>query len=138
MNAAKKDNVVDLGEYRKKILKVVHEGIPAAKDIGLYVLKGKRCYPVDDILDWARAFEVDSEKGVVKRSALKMRDGTPVLVSTVFLGINHRFGPGKPLLFETLIFGGPHDQDMWRYSTWGEAEKGHDRVTARLRLEDLR
>jgi FKBP-type peptidyl-prolyl cis-trans isomerase 2 len=52
-------------------------------------------------------------------------------ISTVFLGINHGFG-GKDLWFETMIFGGFHDDDgelyQERYETWQEAEEGHLRA----------
>jgi hypothetical protein len=41
-----------------------------------------------------------------------------------------RGGDGKPVLFETLVFGGPLDGDMWRYCTWTEAEAGHASVVA--------
>lgn len=51
-------------------------------------------------------------------------DGT-VRVSTVFLGINHNFGDGPPILFETMIFGGKHDQYQDRYATYAEAVAGH-------------
>jgi hypothetical protein len=52
--------------------------------------------------------------------------GSTIWVSTVFLGIDHRFGgEGPPLLFETMIFGGPHDQSQYRCSTWQEAEHMH-------------
>lgn len=49
-------------------------------------------------------------------------------VSTVFLGLNHSFSSfsGTPLLFETMIFGGPKQtQGFARYSTWEKAEAGH-------------
>jgi hypothetical protein len=47
-------------------------------------------------------------------------------VSTVFMGIDHNFTRGgPPLLFETMIFGGPEDGFQARYSTWDEAEAGH-------------
>lgn len=47
-------------------------------------------------------------------------------VSTVFIGLDHRFlGEGDPLVFETLIFGGEHDGEMWRCSTWAQAEQQH-------------
>lgn len=46
-------------------------------------------------------------------------------VSTVFLGLDHQFGEGPPVLFETMIFGGPLDQEQWRYHTWEEAVAGH-------------
>jgi hypothetical protein len=55
-----------------------------------------------------------------------------VQISTVFLRINHAysFGPrdARPLLFETMIFGGEHDGYGERYSTWDEAEAGHQRA----------
>lgn len=57
-----------------------------------------------------------------------------VLVSTVWLGSNHRFGPGPPLIFETLVFGGDHDGDMDRYSTLPEAIEGHARICADARI----
>lgn len=50
-------------------------------------------------------------------------------VSTVFLGLDHNYAiDGEPLLFETLVFGGPLDGEMDRYSTWAEAERGHERM----------
>ena len=49
-----------------------------------------------------------------------------VTVSTVFLGLDHQYGEGPPLLFETLVFGGFLDGEMWRCSTWEEALAQHD------------
>lgn len=50
-------------------------------------------------------------------------------VSTVFLGINHAFGDGPPVLFETLVFA-PDDSaidgEMERYCTRDEAIVGHN------------
>jgi len=46
-------------------------------------------------------------------------------VSTVFLGLDHSFGSGPPILFETWIQGGPLNDRMERYTTWGEAVAGH-------------
>jgi hypothetical protein len=52
-----------------------------------------------------------------------------VRISTVFLGIDHNhLRQGPPILFETMIFGGPYDQYMDRYCTWAEAEAGHARA----------
>lgn len=58
-------------------------------------------------------------------------------VSTVFLGLNHRYRPdGPPLLFETMVFGVDDDADvMWRWSTWDQALAGHDQVVAAVRAE---
>lgn len=51
-----------------------------------------------------------------------------VHVSTVLLVINHQFGNGPPLIFETMVFGGNLDQDQYRYSTLEEAKEGHARA----------
>ena len=49
-----------------------------------------------------------------------------ICVSTVFLVIDHSHGFGPPLLFETMIFGGKHDQDQWRYTSRADAIAGHE------------
>lgn len=51
-------------------------------------------------------------------------------VSTVFLGLDHNWGDGRPLIFETMVFGGKYDQECERYSTEAEAVAGHARWVA--------
>jgi len=52
-------------------------------------------------------------------------------VSTIFLGINHNYSrQGPPILFETMIFGGPLDGDMWRCATYTQAEAQHNAAVA--------
>lgn len=47
-------------------------------------------------------------------------------VSTVFLGLDHRFGgEGPPILFETMIFGGKLDQYQERCCTYAQAIEMH-------------
>ena len=58
-----------------------------------------------------------------------------VHVSTAFLGVDHSFGNGPPLLFETMIFGGVYDRHQKLYSTKAEALEGHARTVALLREE---
>lgn len=48
-----------------------------------------------------------------------------VRVSTVFLGLDVNYGHGTPVVYETMIFGGKHDQYQERYSTRAEAMEGH-------------
>jgi hypothetical protein len=48
-----------------------------------------------------------------------------VRVSTVFLGLDHSFCGGPPLLWETMVFGGEHDGYQERYHTREEAIEGH-------------
>lgn len=53
-------------------------------------------------------------------------------VSTVFIGLDHSWGNGPPILFETMVFRGGHGEECERYCTWQEAEEGHRRVCASL------
>ena len=53
-------------------------------------------------------------------------------VSTVFLGVDHQWGDGPPLLFETMIFGGRYDGHQWRWSTRQAAIDGHTAVVKAL------
>jgi|JI8StandDraft_1071087.scaffolds.fasta_scaffold00207_43 hypothetical protein len=48
-------------------------------------------------------------------------------ISTVFLCIDHSYGVGEPLFFETMVFkrGSWRDLDMQRYSTYTQAVEGH-------------
>lgn len=56
-----------------------------------------------------------------------------VRVSTVFLGLDHSYGDGPPLLFETMVFGGPLDQEQDRCATWEDAEQMHEKLVVRAR-----
>jgi len=88
-----------------------------------YILKGKRVVKETDLLKWAGWFET-AKRHVANDSIEKIR------VSTVFLGMDHNWGEGKPLLFETMIFEGKHDGYQERYSTWEEAEVGHKKAVS--------
>lgn len=47
-------------------------------------------------------------------------------ISTVFLGLDHNWGFREdPVLFESMVFGGKHDELQTRYCTYDEAMKGH-------------
>lgn len=73
------------------------------------------------------AYPAETDFGTVKRVGDDTVDGQRV--STVFLHFDHNWGSNEaPVLFETMIFGGPYDSDMWRYSTWNEAKEGHDKI----------
>lgn len=55
-------------------------------------------------------------------------------VSTVWLGINHRFsGDGPPLIFETLAAHPDHGEITRRYSTAEEALAGHNALVEEIR-----
>jgi hypothetical protein len=60
-----------------------------------------------------------------------------VQISTVWVGLDYNFsGVGPPLIFETMIFGGPLDQEQWRYSTEQEAREGHKRAVELVQLQE--
>jgi hypothetical protein len=83
-----------------------------------YILDGKTPRPTADLMEWARWIET-ADRHIASDEVNGAR------VSTVFLGLDHSFGQGDPLLFETMIFGGPHDQYQDRCSTWEQAEVMH-------------
>jgi len=85
-----------------------------------YILKDKE--PVKATLEEFGKFMVDADR-VVARAEIG-----ETVVSTVFLGIDHNFLGGSPLLFETMIFGGEHDQYQDRCSTYEEALKMHKKA----------
>lgn len=61
-----------------------------------------------------------------------------VRVSTVWLGMDHQWGDGPPLIFETMVFEGPHDEQMWRWSTEMEALAGHAEIASAVLRAPLR
>ena len=103
--------------------------------IKYYILDGKTVRPEPDLLKWAEAFETADRLVRLDRATVRVA-GKPVVfvdVSTVFLGFDHQIGEGPPLLFETMVFGGPLDQESDRCSTWEDAEKMHEKMMERVR-----
>lgn len=58
-------------------------------------------------------------------------------VSTVWLGLDHNWGDGPPLIFETMVFGYGDDEYQWRYSTKEDAAAGHAEVLAAVQAGTL-
>lgn len=84
-----------------------------------------------NVLQWASWFE--SHDRAVDYTDIKVarKRENNVYVSTVFLGIDHNFArSGDPVLFETMIFGGPNDGYQDRYTTRRDALKGHKKAVA--------
>lgn len=89
--------------------------------------------PIDDILTWGAWFE-SADRTLARETV------GPAEVSTVFLSLNHQWGDGPPILFETLVFVPDDDGDwygvegsMRRYETREQALAGHAEVVAFLR-----
>lgn len=86
-----------------------------------------------DLMEWAKGFERKDKWQV--RETIHTEQG-PVDVSTVFLGLNHAFrDTDPPLIYETMIFGGEHDYEQWRYSTRAEAIEGHEEAKALVKKD---
>ena len=96
-----------------------------------------------ELMEWAQKFEDDE----YKRVALDITNAG-IRVSTVWLGLNHRFDEGPPLIYESMAFNDqdthtfqlapnlpsrefPADLDQERYSTLEEALEGHARMVAK-------
>ena len=58
------------------------------------------------------------------------------IVSTTFLGLDHSYGVGDPVLFETMVFGGKLDQEQVRYTSWEDAKKGHKKMLEKVRATE--
>lgn len=87
-----------------------------------------------DLMTWARWLEEDRD---CHRVGLDIVNGWRV--STVFLGLDHRFGDyGPPIVFETMVFKEEDQasQYMRQYCTWDEAKKGHDETVEMAKVEN--
>lgn len=77
-----------------------------------------------DLIKWSMWFESAYDKRHVGDDEID-----DVRISTVFLGIDHNYSDdGPPILFETIIFGGEHDEFQKRYATRELALDGHQRT----------
>jgi len=94
----------------------------------------------EQVLAWGKDFNDDAR-------FLAQDEIEGMMVSTIFLGIDHAFGHGPPILFETMWFsagtrtftfaGKEHEAhealDQRRYATWDEAMAGHAELVAEAR-----
>lgn len=87
------------------------------------------------MMQWAKRLEGDKDMKRVAETTLP----SGFWVSTVWLGIDHSFGDGPPIIFETMVFRTNadgkvesfSDLDSDRYSTEAEALAGHARMVER-------
>jgi hypothetical protein len=86
-----------------------------------YILdENRKPLPVNDVTEWARQFEKTDR--VIRKSVIGK-----FTVSTVFLGLDHSFYGGPPLLYESMVFNSS-DDFMRRYATEKEAVEGHEQI----------
>lgn len=93
-----------------------------------YILVGRQVVSCSDLMTWAHWFETADRR-------VKLTEQGDVVVSTVFLGLDHGYlgsDDRLPVVFETMVFAADHGDDMERYCTWDEAEAGHARWVAKV------
>jgi hypothetical protein len=111
------------GEAARYATSYIHSGAWQVSEH--YILDGHKVMPCD-LMTWARWFEKNDRRVAEDQIG-------DVWVSTVFLGLDHSFADSKPVLFETMIFGGEHDLYLTRCETWEEAEAMHAKAVALVR-----
>lgn len=116
-----------------------------------YILQDGQPVLCDDLLEWARWYEDarlsraravrqtrvwadGSTEDLSATGEAQREDNAACMVSTVFLALDHNFsGYGPPVLWETMVFGGPQiDEWQERYSSRADAEEGHREMVARV------
>lgn len=92
--------------------------------------------------EWSRLCVQETwREGVDSYTRVKDTDLGSYVVSTVWLGINERFGEGPPLIFATMVLG-DDSRYVWvaeefdqtrRYATEAEALAGHEEMCLLIR-----
>lgn len=84
------------------------------------------------LLEWAAQLENDDVRRIGSDHI------GPYFISTVFLGLDHNYGGGEPLLFETMIFSDDNEpgasEYCYRYHDIDEARTGHRAAVEEVKL----
>lgn len=86
--------------------------------IGQYILVGRTPVLCNDMIQWGMWMQ-NTDRHIAQTYI------NGIHISTIFLGLDSGYGDDRPVLFETMVFGGSLDEAMNRYRTWEEAEEGH-------------
>ena len=80
-----------------------------------------------EFMEWAEQFKKMSHADT-RHVGNDMINGHHV--STVWLGLDHNYYGGPPLIFETMVFHGYSCDDIYmdRYTTWEQAVEGHKKA----------
>lgn len=115
------------GEVPEELRPWFEDRNPFEDLISYYILVESKIKKVDQ-QEWSKWFS---------NLELRVVDSTPIndlpnypngdRISTVFLGLTHGKDPitGLPFLFESMVFGGQYDNCGWRYTSLGDAKRGH-------------
>jgi hypothetical protein len=98
-------------------------------ELSHYILDADNHVIKVDLITWAKWFE-----NFTNRTVAYTEITSECYVSTVFVGINLSFVVDRPpLVFETMIFGGPLNQYQWRYASYDDAQTGHAAAVRKAR-----
>jgi len=98
----------------------------------LLAADGETPIPTTDVHRWGAWFKTADR--VVRQDFC---DGQPQQtgVSTVFLGLDHGFGTGRPVLWESLVYGTSLDGQITRYRSRADALAGHASLLAAVQAQ---
>ena len=102
------------------------------KTTGKYVMVDGKVVEENDLETWAMWFAAAHGDNI--HVDLTFIGSTSI--STVFLAIDHSFGSGKPVLWETMIFSEFEriDEHMDRYTSEADAQDGHNNTVIMVHL----
>ena len=96
-----------------------------------YILDNNNKPVAKPVLEASQWLEDNDNRRIVKRDEIG-----DILVSTVFLGLDHAWDSDIPVLWETMIFGGEHDQYQERYTSYEDALEGHKKAITLITKEN--
>lgn len=95
-----------------------------------YILDNNNKPVAKPALEASQWLEDNDHRRIVKRDEIG-----DILVSTVFLGLDHAWNSDVPVLWETMIFGGEHNQYQERYTSHEDALEGHKKALTLITKE---
>ncbi len=96
-----------------------------------YKLSKKKPIPCS-MNEWA-IFMTSASNRIIEQNQIG-----PLLISTIFTGIDHSFGHGEKKLFETTVLGLNNDiQLRWHFSTYNQAIREHRRLTLLIETKGI-
>jgi hypothetical protein len=100
-----------------------------------YDRKGR---PVSEELGRQLFSDANNDGRKVALTELSASDGAVFLISTVHLVLDHSFGGGVPIIFETMVFGPEgKEEGAWtsRYTNEAEALVGHKEIVRGVSMQ---
>ena len=109
-----------------------------------YIIKNDLVVLEPDLMTWAEFMEID------RPVHHKVNRIAGLMLSTIFLGLDHQYGEGEPVLWETMLFNEDEratskifgkdytfasEMGQWRFSFMPEAYAFHDNKLLELQAQ---